>query len=204
LWRDRFLGSRRLLANLTVPAEVERRGIATAAPVALLLREGPPSFFRGWLATSEIEEARDLLTRLGETPIPTRPQLASVAAQVRRAHDQGIEHRDLNLGNLLVRERGAGWEVFLVDLDRAVVHPVPLPFASRQSALRRMERSYEKHFGPDGPLGPGGSRSWYSLYAGEDEELRRRLGAGMTFGRLWLAVHRLGWKRPGGGVPRAS
>jgi tRNA A-37 threonylcarbamoyl transferase component Bud32 len=42
--------------------------------------------------------------------------LDAVADQLRSLHERGIEHRDLKGSNLLVREREAGFELFLVDL----------------------------------------------------------------------------------------
>ena len=115
---------------------------------------------------------------------------------VRRMHDAGLHHRDLNLGNLLLRRSASGeWEAFVVDLDRAALRPGSLPFGARLRALRRLERSYVKHFGRQGPLGADGGRVWYGLYAGDDETLARRLEACRRVGKVWLAIHRLGWKR---------
>ena len=42
LWRDRFAGNRRLLANLTLPFEAIDRGVSTPPAVAMLLVPGPP------------------------------------------------------------------------------------------------------------------------------------------------------------------
>jgi hypothetical protein len=194
LWRDRFPGPSRPLANLDVPIEGARKGIPTAAPVALLLVEGPPGLFRAWLATEEIPEASDLLTRLRAGVPADAALLPAVLGAMRRAHDAGLVHPDLNLGNFLVRPRaGGGWDVFLVDLDGASLLPGPLGFRGRQAALRRFERSAVKNFGAEGPPGAGSPSSWYALYAAGDADLTRRLAAGQSAGRLWLAIHRLGW-----------
>jgi len=77
----------------------------------------------------------------------------------------------------------------------ATIAPGPLPFSPRQSALRRLERSCAKLTGMPGPFGPGSEDLWYTLYAGDDAALARRLAAGRRAGRLSLAVHRLGWRR---------
>jgi hypothetical protein len=192
MWRERYAGAARLLSNLTVPREVSRRGVATAAPAVLLLEEGPKGLFQGWLGTDEIPNARDLMTRLAEVPPPSREAMTAAATMVRRAHDAGVEHRDLNLGNLLVREDRAP-EAFLVDLDRARLHPGPLPLALRREALQRLGRSYEKRFGRSGALGADGFRAWCDLYAGEDADLEQRLLRGASLGRVPLALHRLLW-----------
>jgi len=192
-WADRFAGAARLLENLVVPFEVARRGIPTAAPAALLLVEGPKGFYRGWLATDEIAGALDLMTRLAREPAPSRDVPAAAAGLVRRAHDAGVEHRDLNLGNLLVREEPPV-EAFLVDLDAARLHPGPLDIDRRREAVRRIGRSYEKRFGRSGPLGEDGALAWAELYAGGDADLLRGLRRNDLLGRMSLAMHRTAWR----------
>ena len=58
LWRERFAGVRRLTDNLRLPLEATRRGVATPLPVVLLVVEGPPGLYRGWLGTEEIGLSR--------------------------------------------------------------------------------------------------------------------------------------------------
>ena len=36
--------------------------------------------------------------------------------------------------------------------------------------------------------------AWYDLYAGSDSALRQRLERGRRVGRLWIRLHRLGWR----------
>ncbi len=195
LWRDRFPGAGRLVANLTVPLEAARRGVATPRPVALLLRRATGVLHEGWMAVEEVGGAEDLLSRLRRRPPPERAELAVAAEAVRAMHDAGVEHRDLNLGNLLVaREAGGGPRGFVIDLDRAVLHDGPLPLPRRRAALARLERSWVKHLGDPGPLGAG-PRLWYELYAAGDDRLARALSAARPVGRLRLALHRLAWRR---------
>lgn len=202
IWQGRMLGSSRGIANLEVAREAVRRGIPTAEPIALLLRQGPPGLFRAWLATEEIDGAADLLTRFRARAEPSAGLLPAALRFVRRAHDEGLSHPDLNFGNLLARERADGeWELFVVDLDRAAFSVGPLRFAARQAALRRFERSAVKHFGADGPPGAPPRSSWGALYASGEPELARRLAAGRRAGENWLAIHRLGWSRGGTSAP---
>jgi 3-deoxy-D-manno-octulosonic acid kinase len=194
LWRDRFLGARRLLDNLRLPLEALSRGVATPRPVALLIVEGPLRFFRGWLAVEEITDARDLASRFVSASPPSRAGLVRVMSLVRRMHEVGLEHRDLNLGNLLLSD-GAGRDgaAYVIDLDGARLHDRPLPFARCQQALRRLERSFVKLLGPT--VQDDEARGWiYECYAGTDTELAGRLERGRAVGRLWLRIHRLGWR----------
>lgn len=196
-WRDRYAGRRRLLDNLATPLEAARRGIPTAAPVALLLAPAAGPLHEGWLAVEEIAGARDLAASYRRGVDPPRPVLRAVAAMVRGMHEAGLEHRDLNLGNLLARERGeAEPEPFVIDLDRARLHRGPLPFRLRQRALRRLERSHAKLFLESARPGPLPPSPWYELYAAEDRRLAARLARGRAVGRLLLGLHRLGWPSP--------
>jgi hypothetical protein len=192
LWRDRFAGRARLVANLEVPVAAAARGVPTAAPVALLLVEGPSSLARAWLAVEEIEGALDLETRL-LAGSASRDDLAAALVVVRKSHDAGLFHPDLNLGNLLVRTApGLAPEAFLVDLDRARLEDRPLSFGRRRAALRRLERSCLKKLGRQGPLGADAGDLLRSLYAAGDEALALRLRATRGLDRLLVAAHRAG------------
>jgi len=195
LWRDRYVGKQRLLDNLRAPVEAAARGIPTAAPVALALAPGTGLLYQGWLAVEEIPGARDLAAIYRRGSVPPEPVLRAAAALVRRMHDAGLEHRDLNLGNLLARESGGEEpEAFVIDLDRARFQAGPLPFRPRQRALRRLERSQARLWLESGRSGPAPPVPWYELYAEEDRRLAGRLARGRRAGRLLLALHRRGWR----------
>jgi 3-deoxy-D-manno-octulosonic acid kinase len=192
LWRDRFPGRRRLLDNIRLPVEAARRGVATPWPLALLIDRRGPGLFRAWLAVDEVD-AIDLRSCLAAGRPPSAIELGSVLRLVRKMHDCGVEHRDLNLGNLLIR-RGGEPEAFVVDLDRARLHRRPLGFGPRQQALRRLERSYVKCCHPE-PASDEVRQSIYADYAAGDDELVRRLEQGRRAGRVWIGLHRLGWRK---------
>jgi 3-deoxy-D-manno-octulosonic acid kinase len=193
LWRGHFVGTRRVLDNLRLPLEARRRGVATPAPVALLIERAGAGLVRAWLAVEEIEGASDLRSRIATGAPPTEGELGAALRLVRRMHDAGVEHRDLNLGNLLVAGHGAS-AAFVVDLDRARLHPGPLPLALRRRALHRLERSYVKCCHP-GPARAEVRDALYALYAGRDVELGRRLERGRRATRVRIGLHRLGWRR---------
>jgi hypothetical protein len=195
LWRDRYLGTGRLLDNLRIPLEAIRRGVPTARPLALLLASGPPGLSRAWAAYEEIQNAPDVIEVLRSTEPPTIEEIDVVAGVIRKMHDEGLEHRDLNLGNLLLRRReGAAAEAFVVDLDRARLWDEPLPLGHRIRALCRLERSSVKLFG-ETPLEQFDlRRRWYEAYAQGDRELAVRLDKARRSNRLKLGLHRLGWR----------
>jgi len=192
-----FHGTRRLLANLWSPDELLRRGVATPRSAALLLVRSGVSRFRGFLAVEEIEGATDLRRRWAENEAAL-DELDAALATVRGMHDAGFLHRDLNLGNLLVR--GSPTESFVIDLDGGRWHRGPLGSGARAASLRRLERSYVKLFGSRGPLGPRGRELFWERYAPGDLVTRRRVLRRRWTGRMAVAWHRMGWSVAGGGM----
>lgn len=97
------------------------------------------------------ESAYLVLESLGPVPGVNRYALRATAAR-RRAlvdavasflaslHARGVSHRDLKGSNLLVRERDAGFELFLVDLA-AVRFPRAVGEAERMEALAQLSAS---------------------------------------------------------------
>lgn len=196
LWRDRYPRPRRLVAMIDASREAVARGVPAPRPVALLLEQAPAALVRGWAAFEEVARGEDLAARARRGAL-TRDDLRAALVAVRLLHERGIDHADLNLGNLLVRNGpdGAGVEAFVLDLDRARLGPTaPLSPARRRAALRRLARSCAKITGSPAPLGPGTESAWIELYAGDDPGLARRLERGHTAGRLGLAWHRAGWR----------
>ena len=100
---------------------LEGRGVAAPAALALVL-PAPLSAGSAFVLLEAIAGAepvnRYVLRRcVGAAARARRLRLAdAVADHLRSLHERGIEHRDLKGSNLLVRERGAGFELFLVDL----------------------------------------------------------------------------------------
>jgi len=201
LWRDRFRPGRRLLDNLRVPLAALARGVATARPVALWVVIGPPGLCRAWLATEEIEGACDLAHRIAGGNAPTPVEVDAVVSLVRAMHDRGIDHRDLNLGNLLLADPGPGApRAFVIDLDRARIRPGPLGPRARMRALRRLERSAVKLFGARPVEGFDLRSRLYEAYAANEPRWVGLAERAQRANRLSIALHRLGWFRaPGRG-----
>ena len=193
LWRDHFAGEGRPLDNLRVSVEAAGRGVATPRVLALLIVCGVRGLVRAWLAIEELQDTVDLQSCFRSDRPPTPAELAAALGVVHRMHDLGLEHRDLNLGNLLIRRNGVP-QAFVIDLDRARLHAGPLGFRARQRALRRLERSYVKSCGPGSASGDVRALI-YTLYAADDPQLAARLERGRDAGRAWISLHRLGWPR---------
>lgn len=129
--RSRPLVEFRMLAKLT------GRGLPVPAPLAALCeRVGP--FSRGWLMTRLIPEVVPLADRLAERS-GDADLWRQVGRVIRRFHDAGVVHADLNARNILLGQEDA---IHLVDFDRA---RISLGNARAFAAnLSRLKRSLEK------------------------------------------------------------
>ena len=119
--------------------------------LAALVAWGPGPWYRGWLVTRELEGARNLWDALqeGVSDEEKRSLLRRVGRLLRLMHTSGIDHRDLNLRNLLVRGGAPDPEVYVIDFDKARLFPGPAPTAQSRRNLRRLRRSARK-LDPDG------------------------------------------------------
>ena len=160
LWRDRYPRASRLVRALAASGEAARRGVPTPAAVALLVERDRGPLVRGYLATEEIEGAEDLARRAVRGAATVRDVEEAMRA-VRRMHDRGVVHPDLNLGNLMMLAAGP---VHVVDLDRVTFTGGPVSERRRRQALRRIARSCAKLTGSPGLFGPGSETLWDEAY----------------------------------------
>lgn len=90
---------------------------------------------------------------------PTLDSWHAIGQCIRRFHDLGVDHADLNAHNILLGEQGA---VSLIDFDRATI---TVPQArSAQRNLNRLQRSLDK-IGSSGPANYD-QASWQALVQG--------------------------------------
>ena len=101
--------------------ELARRGVAAPAAWALALPAplAAASAFVVLEAITDAEPVNRFVLRRCAGPAERALRLRlidAVAERLRSLHERGVEHRDLKGSNLLVRLRGADFELFLVDL----------------------------------------------------------------------------------------
>lgn len=136
----------RPFVELAVTVTARKRGLATLDVLAALVARGPGPWYRGWLVTRELKNARDLWAELRrEMPGEARQSLLRRTGRcLRFMHASGIAHADLNLRNILVRAEGSEPEVFVIDFDRARLFPGAVPAARARRNVRRLLRSVNK------------------------------------------------------------
>lgn len=120
----RLLGELRHL-KLPVPAPVAacyRRGLLTYAAALITERLPAAGTLTEMLAAGRMDDAR----------------WASIGRCLRRFHDAGVQHADLNAHNIMLGEHG---EVWLLDFDRGRLRT---PGSWRGRVLDRLARSLDK------------------------------------------------------------
>jgi tRNA A-37 threonylcarbamoyl transferase component Bud32 len=201
--RRRRRGSKAAL-SWQVARALAAAGVATPAPVMLVesVRECGPSFYV-CRYLPDVLEARYLLRAANAgrerelfPGVDLAAFLAALGHQVRRLHEHGFWHRDLSIGNVLLRPpglEGEGCEIYLVDLNRTRMGR-PLSLSERTRDLARLaifRREHQRIFlaaywGGEAGGDETGARGEREAQAGGGwrPALRRRLRQG-----LYLAFH---------------
>ena len=124
------------------------KGFNTSCPVALLERRTgrfvEQSFFISEMI-EDTEEIRFMFPRL--EPDKLKELLSALADTLSRIQSEGLLHRDLSDGNILVRRNGDGYKFYLIDTNR-------IREKKRVGALRQIKslvrlgipRDFQKYF----------------------------------------------------------
>jgi 3-deoxy-D-manno-octulosonic acid kinase len=130
--------------ELAVSLEARARAVPT--PAILAVRAVGRGIYRGAVVTEEAPDTLTLAEALTQvTAAAARIRLARAAGEaVGRLHEAGVEHADLNLGNILVSRPPLDGPALIIDLDGARLHRIPLAARARRRNLRRLERSWRR------------------------------------------------------------
>jgi 3-deoxy-D-manno-octulosonic acid kinase len=147
----RLLGDRYLRTSLTetrawrewhLLAELIEQGLPVPKPVAArVVTVGP--FYRADLITQQLLDTRSLAQSLQQTAL-SEAQWRAIGATIRRFHDAGVYHADLNAHNILLDEKRSDKSnpVYVIDFDRGEKR-CPSP-GWQQANLARLRRSLDK------------------------------------------------------------
>ena len=173
LSRDRYLylGAERTrpIREWCLTYSLYRQGLPVPAPVAAhFRREGV--WYTGEMITERIRDARTLAESVAAGEVPLSEWIA-VGRCIRRFHDAGACHADLNAHNLLIDATGKVW---LIDFDRGSLRS---PGLWQDANLVRLRRSLLK-ITDTLPAGHFSETDWQSLLAGYAEGPLPRGGGG--------------------------
>ncbi len=189
LLADRFWGTGRPRRELEVTAALHAAGAPVPRPGLVIARRHWGPLRRCAVGTVFEAGCVDGLAFLESGPEPPRRLRAAAAAgdAVRRFHDAGASHPDLQIKNLLVREDDAATECLVIDLDRVTLR-ARLDPAERMAQLMRLYRSLRKRRVLE-RVGPRGLARFFGAYCAGDRELRRALRARLPRELRRVALH---------------
>lgn len=142
---DRYLrmGVPRPVREYRVGLALEAAGVPTPEHVGAAVYPAGV-WYRGDLVTRFVEGSRDLAEALfGGSDDGAAPAMRASGRLVRRLHEAGLDHPDLNLKNILLAGPASGPEALILDLDRARLRRQLGPRA-RDRMLERFWRSARK------------------------------------------------------------
>ena len=105
----------RAFAEWYLTYHLHRAGLPVPTPIAArYVRSG--MFYRADLITQRIENSESLAQRLEKGPL-SFSQWIAIGRCIRRFHDAGVHHADLNAHNILLTPE----QVYLIDFDRGTL-----------------------------------------------------------------------------------
>ncbi len=194
---ERYLDPSRPFVEAALAERLAHAGVPTAPVVAARAQRLDPCGWRLELVVRRIADARDLGSIM-ESARATRRRLPPVllratGALVRRLHDLGFEHADLQPNNLLVQGAPERASLFVLDLDGSRFHE-SMEEGLRARNLARLARFVARREARDGI---SLSRSdWLRVLRGYEPRLgerRRMLHLVRSRSRRSWWLHRLGW-----------
>jgi 3-deoxy-D-manno-octulosonic acid kinase len=194
LTRDLFLFGTRSFHELAYTEAVRSCSIPTVEPIAAIHQPACFPFYRAYLLSREVPNSKDLIEifkdMIARPSIQTKRRLIRSAALVlRKFHEAGFFHGDLQLKNILVANK----EVLLIDFDRSY-RKRTLSDEEKLANILRLNRSTEKWTRKGLPITRHDCLRFFSIYAGEDKEIRRLMRRVVRTRSLGNVIHRIGWK----------
>ncbi len=195
--RGLFLSGARSFNELILTEEIRSSGIPTVTPVVAVHQVLIPPFYRPYLLTLEFPNSLNLvqyLERVGSHPphqtiLHKRKVIRSAGILLKKFHQAGFYHRDLQLKNLLV----SGDEVLIIDFDRSY-RKAFLTIKERVKNLFRLNRSADKWKDFGLPISRTDRLRFLHSYSGGDLKFLEEMRRALRYYPWILIFHRLGWR----------
>jgi 3-deoxy-D-manno-octulosonic acid kinase len=193
---DLYWRGSRSFRELALTEEIRSCGIPTVCCIGAIHQRVFPFFYRAYLLTRELPRARNLIEYLSDAaPFAHREPLQlkrmilrDAGLMLRRFHDAGFFHADLQLKNIMVVDT----QTKLIDFDRSY-RKQSLSQKERMNNLLRLNRSADKWKSKGLPVTRTDRWRFFLAYAGKDEEIRKALGKALRSYSMRLLLHRIFW-----------
>lgn len=195
--RDLYIFGSRSFEELILTEEIRLCGIPTIEPIGAIHQTIFPFFYKSFLISLKIPNVCDLksfLIKIGNKPsyknlVLKREIIRLVGKLIKKFHDKGFFHRDLQLKNILVAEEG---KAFLLDFDRCHKKPLIAP-DDRIKNILRLKRSAEKWKRTGLSITRTDQMRFFLSYTDGDITIRNYLKKTIRYYKLFLPFHKLVW-----------
>jgi 3-deoxy-D-manno-octulosonic acid kinase len=116
---------------------LNRAGVNTPAPLAARAIK-KNLIYKADILTQKVESASDLVDILKNKPLNSAGYY-QIGQEIRKMHDVGVNHTDLNIHNILLDHDGKVW---LIDFDKCQIESSKGAWKSKN--LERLKRSFMK------------------------------------------------------------
>ena len=194
--RDIYLFGSRSFRELALTEEIRSCEIPTIQPIGAIHRPILPFLYQPYFLSLEVPCAKDLIRYfqevgphpVGENLLLKRKTIRSAGILLRRFHEAGFFHGDLQLKNILV----AGDQLLLIDFDRSYRKKV-LFMRERMKNLLRLNRSVEKWRRLGLPITRTDRWRFFSAYAGDDVKIREAMKKKLQTYSIRYLFYRCSW-----------
>lgn len=137
----------RVFDELVTTEELRQRGAPVVEVCAAAVYWVAPLLYRSWLVTRWLPGVHTLWqwSQQARDSVERSAMFTAVGRAVRRLHDAGACHPDLNLDNILVRVVDSLPVVWLLDLDGVHLTSAPIDGQADRARLRRSARKLDPH-----------------------------------------------------------
>jgi tRNA A-37 threonylcarbamoyl transferase component Bud32 len=191
-----YLFGSRAFRELALTEEIRSCGIPTIQPIGAIHQFNFSPFYKAYFLSLEIPHVKDLIQYLRE--VGTHPShenlslkrkmIRSAGHLLRKFHQSGFFHRDLQLKNILV----AGEQLLLIDFDRSYRKQI-LSTQERMKNLLRLNRSLEKWRRLGLPITRTDQWRFFSVYAEGDMKIREAMQKALQTYSFRSLFYRCGW-----------
>jgi 3-deoxy-D-manno-octulosonic acid kinase len=186
----------RSFRELALTEEIRSCGIPTIPTLGAIHHRVFFPFYQAYFLSLEVPRAVDLIQYFRETGAnppseiisSKRKTIRSVGHLIRRFHEAGFFHGDLQLKNILV----AGDQLLLIDFDRSY-RKSALSTRERMKNLLRLNRSTEKWRRLGLPVTRTDRWRFFLTYAGDDKKIREAMAKALRNYSLRFLIYRFGW-----------
>ena len=190
-----FLGARSF-RELALTEEIRSCGISTIHPIGAIHHRIFYPFYQAYLLSLEVPQALDLIQYLNDLGAhPSRENLSSKRKTIRSAgllirkfHQAGFFHSDLQLKNILVARK----QLLLIDFDRCYRRS-NLSKHEMVKNLLRLNRSVEKWRRLGLPITWTDRWRFFLAYAGDDKVIRESMEKALQTLPLRSLFYRFCW-----------